>query len=61
MTLVGHFNEIIDTLAEKLRTKADGKTIINFFNEINRATLDSIALVKIYKNFIILFYLEIIN
>lgn len=47
MTLVGHFNEIVDMLAEKLRTKADGKTTINFFNEINRATLDSIALVGV--------------
>lgn len=48
MQLVGHFNEIIDTLADKLRSKADGKTVVNFFNEINRATLDSIALVSIF-------------
>ena len=46
MTFVGHFNQIIDMLAEKFRSKADGKTPINFFAEINRATLDAIALVK---------------
>jgi hypothetical protein len=45
MELVGHFNEIIDSLSEKLRSKADGKTAINFFTEINRATLDAIALI----------------
>ena len=55
MTLVGHFNEIIDTLAEKLRTKSDGKTIINFFNEINRATLDSIALVTKKETILFIF------
>ena len=52
MTFVDHFNQITDVLNDKLRTMADGKTVVHLFNEINRATLDAIALV--YKTHIIL-------
>ena len=45
MTFVDHFNQITDILNDKLRTMADGKTVVHLFNEINRATLDAIALV----------------
>ena len=53
MTFVDHFNQVINSLGEKFRAQADGKTVINFFNEINRATLDAIALVinKEFKGF----------
>ena len=46
MTLMDHFNQITNTLTEKLRSMADGKTVVNLFNEVNRATLDAIALVN---------------
>ena len=46
MTFVDHFNQITDILNDKLRTMADGKTTVHLFNEINRATLDAIALVN---------------
>lgn len=46
MTFVDHFNQITDCLTEKFRSVADGKTTVNLFNELNRATLDAIALVK---------------
>ena len=45
MTFVDHFNQITDILNDKLRTMANGKTTVHLFNEINRATLDAIALV----------------
>ena len=45
MTFVQQFNTISDVLMEKLRLKADGKTVIEILNEMNRATLDAIALV----------------
>lgn len=45
MTFIGQFNQITNSLTEKFRTMADGKTVVNLFNEINRATLDAIALV----------------
>lgn len=45
MTFIDHFNQITITLTEKFRTMADGKTMVYLFNEINRATLDAIALV----------------
>ena len=48
MTFVGQFNQISNSVAEKLRLQADGKTPIHLFNEINRATLDAIALVRVY-------------
>ena len=47
MTFMDHFNQITNTLTEKLRTVSDGKTVVNLFSEINRATLDAIALVNI--------------
>ena len=43
MEYLGDFNEKSDILMEKLRKYADGKTVINFLNEINRATLDIIS------------------
>lgn len=43
---MSHFNQVIDQLAEKFRSVANGKIPVNFFNEINRATLDAIALVS---------------
>lgn len=46
MTLMDHFNQITNTLTEKLRSMAGGKTVVNLFNEVNRATLDAIALVN---------------
>lgn len=45
MTFVSHFNQIVDVLSEKLRANADGKHLVHLGNEINRATLDAIALV----------------
>ena len=41
-----HFNQIVNTLSEKLRARADGKTVVGLMDEINRATLDAIALVN---------------
>jgi hypothetical protein len=46
ITFVGHFNQIVNTLSEKLRARADNKTVVNLLNELNRATLDAIALVS---------------
>lgn len=46
MTFMNHFNQITNTLTEKFRSMADGKTVVNLFNEVNRATLDAIALVN---------------
>jgi hypothetical protein len=50
MNFVGQFNSKADILMEKLSKSADGKTPVNLFNEINRATLDAIALVIIKIN-----------
>jgi len=47
MTFIGQFNQITNNVTEKFRAIADGKTTVNLFNEINRATLDAIALVEI--------------
>lgn len=46
MTFMGLFNQITNLLTEKLRSMADGKTVVCLFNEVNRATLDAIALVN---------------
>lgn len=46
MTFVKQFNSLTDILMEKLRTKADGKTVVSLLNEMNRATLDAIASVN---------------
>ena len=51
MTFVGHFNQIVNTLSEKLRTKADDKTVVSLMYEINRVTLDAIALVSSHTLF----------
>jgi len=47
VTFVQQFNTITNALLENLRLKADGKTVVSLFNELNRATLDAIALVKL--------------
>ena len=44
---------------ERLRTFADGKTLIKLFNEINHATLDAIAIVFIFKRIRYIFILFI--
>ena len=45
MSFVTQFNTKADSLMERLRTMADGKTPITLFTEINQATLDAIALI----------------
>lgn len=50
MDFVGQFNSKADILMEKLSKLADGKTAIHLFNEINRATLDAIALIAFGMN-----------
>lgn len=46
MNFVEQLNTKADVLIEKLSKMADGHTVVNLFNEINRATLDAIALVS---------------
>ena len=46
VTFTDHFNQIVNVLSEKLRAKADNKTVVGLMNEINRATLDAICLVR---------------
>ena len=46
VTFTDHFNQIVNVLSEKLRAKADNKTVVGLMNEINRATLDAICLVS---------------
>ena len=46
LTFTDHFNQIVNILSEKLRAKADNKTVVGLMNEINRATLDAISLVS---------------
>lgn len=48
MTFVTQFNSIADVLMDNLRLKADGKTLVSLLNEMNRATLDAIALVRLF-------------
>lgn len=45
VTFVGHFNQIVNNLEEKFRPAAEKKSVIHLMNELNRATLDAIALV----------------
>ena len=40
------FNTKCDSLIERLRTLADGKTVVTVFNEVNHAALDIIANVR---------------
>ena len=49
-TFINDFNSKADILMERLRTFADGKTIVTLFNEINHATLDAIALIAFGLN-----------
>jgi hypothetical protein len=44
------FNQKGDTLLERIRSLADGKTIVTLFNELNHATLDVIATVAFGMN-----------
>lgn len=46
---VSHFDQIVNGLAEKLRTKADGKTVVKLTDEVNRVTLDAIASVRRFQ------------
>ena len=46
MTFIDQFNHRVDSLCEKLRIKADGKTVIELLPEFNRLTLDAIAQVE---------------
>ena len=46
MTFSKEFNAIGDILMDKLRSLADGKTMITLFEELNHATLDVIAVVS---------------
>ena len=43
MSFVGMFNIKADMLMERLRTLADGKTIVELYPEFNRATFDAIS------------------
>ena len=43
MTFLTQFNSKADILTEKLRTKADSKTVITLLDEFNRVALDAIA------------------
>lgn len=43
MAFVNQFNSKSDHLMNKLRTKADGKTVITLWDEFNRVSLDAIA------------------
>jgi len=46
MTFVNQFNTLVNTLSDKLRSNADNKTTIYLMNELNKTTLDAIALVN---------------
>ena len=48
LDFVKEFNNKADILLERLRTMADGKTSINLFEELNKATLDAIANVNMF-------------
>lgn len=47
MNFVSQFNSKADILLDRLKTMADGKTLINLFDEVNHATLDAIANVRL--------------
>jgi hypothetical protein len=50
MTFVNQFNAKGDLLMEKLRSLADGQTVVNLLDEFNRAALDAIALIAFGMN-----------
>ena len=43
MTFVDQFNIKADTLTDRLKNLADGKTIVDLSTEFNHAALDAIA------------------
>lgn len=49
MTFVKHFNNKADLLLERLRSFADGKTLIQLLPEMNHLTLDAIAIVIFFN------------
>ncbi len=64
MNLIEEFNSKGDILLERIRSLADGKTVVTLFNELNHATLDVIASVLITRLFLIflnVLYQSIIN
>ena len=59
---MSEFNQKGDVLLERLRSMADGKTMVKLFNEINHAALDVIASVtkitlNVYKIILIHYFL----
>ena len=48
MNSVYEFNAKADILLERLRSLADGKTIVRLFNELNHTALDVIASVSVF-------------
>jgi hypothetical protein len=50
MSFVNQFNSKGDLLMERLRSLADGLTVINLFDEFNHAALDAIALIAFGMN-----------
>ena len=40
---MNEFNLTVDTLIHKLRSMADGKTVVRLYDEINRAAMDIIS------------------
>jgi hypothetical protein len=46
MSFIEEFNSKGDILLERIRTLADGKTVVTFFDELNHAALDVIASVN---------------
>ena len=59
MAFVNQFNSKSDHLMDKLRTKADGKTVITLWDEFNRVSLDAIA--QVFDMLKHLFFLNIFN
>ncbi len=55
------FNTKCDILIERLRTLADGKTVVTVFNEVNHAALDIIANVSLFINILFIKVTIIIN
>ncbi len=56
---VNQFNSKADHLMDKLRRKADGKTVITLWDEFNRVALDAIA--QVFDMLKHLFFLNIFN
>lgn len=50
MSFLDEVNSKGDILLERLRTLADGKTVVNLFDEVNHAALDIIASVCRNRN-----------